>query len=232
MNQMTMILAAAALVVIGGGYYLSTQDADATSVVAGAATTQAGAAETAATPSVTEDGYAMGDVILGDPDAPVTIVEYASLTCPHCATFHLETLPTIKADYIDTGKAKLLVREVYFDAFGLWAAALARCGGADKYHAFLDTLFEQQRAWTRVPTQEAVVTELRRIGQLGGLSGERVDACLTDQVFMNTLVETYQTHNARDNIEATPTFLVNGERVRGAVGADQLAAIIDAQLAE
>jgi len=173
-----------------------------------------------------EAGYALGDMVVGDENAPVTIIEYASLTCPHCATFHNESWPAIKRDYIDTGKARLVFREVYFDQFGLWGAMLARCGGADTYFGYLDMLMKRQRDWAG----EGGVEELQRIGRLGGLTDARMQACMTDEGFMRRLVEDYQTHVERDAIRSTPTFLINGERVTGAISAEEMAAEIDKHL--
>lgn len=189
-----------------------------------------GAAEAAVEGQPLEQrGYALGDIVLGDPEAPVEIIEYASLTCPHCATFHVGSLPELKEKYIDTGKARMIVREVYFDQFGLWAAMVARCGGPEKYHAYLDVFFEQQSEWAR-GSQEDVINGIRRIGRLGGLSAERVDACLSDQDYVTKLVEDYRAHAERDNVRSTPLFYINGEQVRGARSAAEMSEFIDAHL--
>lgn len=179
-----------------------------------------------------EKGYALGDLVIGDADAPVTMIEYVSLTCPHCAHFHLDTLPALTGKYIDTGKVKLIIREVYFDQFGLWATAIARCGGEMRYHAFIDTFFEKQREWTRGESQDEIVDKIRAIGREGGLSPARVDACLTDEAYVTKLVEIFQEHAKRDEVKSTPYFLVNGEVVRGARSPEEMSAVIDAQLAD
>lgn len=179
-----------------------------------------------ASDALDDAGYALGDMVVGDENAPVTIIEYASLTCPHCATFHNESWPAIKRDYVDTGKARFVFREVYFDQFGLWGAMLARCGGEETYFGYLDMLMKRQRDWAG----EGGVEELQRIGRLGGLSDARMQACLTDEAFMRRLVEDYQTHIERDGIRSTPTFLINGERVTGAISADEMAAEIEKHL--
>lgn len=181
-------------------------------------------------PTITDDGRALGDIVLGDPDAPVTIVEYASLTCPHCARFHIETYPTLKSEYIDTGLAKLVIREVYFDYEGLIASAIARCGGAANFYKFMDVILEQQRQWRSSGDRGTIVGELRRIGLLGGLPPERVDACISDQDYLRALAERYQQTASADEVEATPFFLVNGERLRGAVGIDEFREVVDAHL--
>lgn len=175
-------------------------------------------------------GYAVGDIVLGDPNAPVTLIEYASLTCPHCADFHNDSLPTIKDEYVDAGKVRLVVREVYFDQFGLFASAISRCGGEQRFHAYLDVFFKQQSQWIGDGNPESILEEIRRIGRFGGLSEERVNACLDDQPFLNQLLQNYQAAAEADGVQSTPFFLVNGEPVRGNVGLDQMRAVIDSKL--
>ena len=175
-------------------------------------------------------GYAVGDIVLGDPNAPVTLIEYASLTCPHCADFHNDSLPTLKSDYIDAGKVRLIVREVYFDQFGLFASAVSRCGGEQRFHAFLDVFFNQQSQWIGDGNPERILQEIRRIGRFGGLSEERVNACLDDQPFLNQLLQDYQAAAEADGVQSTPYFLVNGEPVRGNVGLDEIRTVIDSKL--
>ena len=172
-------------------------------------------------------GYALGDVPLGAADAPVTIIEYSSFTCPHCANFHSRTLPQIKEKYIDTGKVKLIFREVYFDQLGLWASMLARCGGSESFFEKSTTLFEQQQQWARA---ENVGAELFRIGRVAGLSQERVQACLTDEALMLKLVGDFQAHMAQDDVNSTPTFFINGEKVSGDMSVDAFSALIDKHL--
>ena len=180
-------------------------------------------------------GYAVGDIVKGDPDAPVTIIEYASLTCPHCASFHVNSYPTIKADYIDTGKAKLILREIYFDQFGLWSAMVARCGGEEGYYKLIDMYLTRQREWwlshrdafVATKNPQPVVNEIMKIGRLAGLSNERMNACLSDQAFMERLVTDYQTTSAEDSVRSTPTFIINGNVITGSVSAAAMAAEIE-----
>ena len=87
------------------------------------------------------------DIALGAEDAPLTIIEYASFTCGHCANFHSDVFPQLKADYIDSGQVRFVQRDIYFDQVGLWAGILARCGGDDKYYAVSDMLFDEQKEW-------------------------------------------------------------------------------------
>ncbi|GIX12391.1 MAG: thiol-disulfide oxidoreductase [Paracoccaceae bacterium] len=152
------------------------------------------------------------EMVLGSPDAPVEIIEYASMTCPHCARFHVEVLPKLKAEYIEPGKVRLVLREVYFDRFGLWATMVARCGGATRYFGIVDEIFRTQKHWARAGDDAAVARELRRIGRLANLTEEELNACLSDQEFANALVRRYQEQARRDGIDSTPTFLINGQK--------------------
>jgi protein-disulfide isomerase len=185
----------------------------------------------AAGPLAAQDGGdpRMAEMVLGSPDAPVEIVEYASMTCPHCATFHLDVLPKLKAEYIDTGKVRLVLREVYFDRFGLWATMVARCGGEARYFGIVDEIFRTQRDWSRAGDDAAVAAALRRIGKLANLTDEEINACMSDQAFANALVQAYQENAKRDGIESTPTFLINGEKT-GNKPWEALKAQIDAAL--
>ena len=173
--------------------------------------------------------YATGEQSIGDENAPVTIVEYASLTCPHCASFHLTTWPELKEKYVDTGKARLVMREVYFDRFGLWAGMVARCGGADTYFPFIDVLFKRQSEWTG-GEQVQIVESLRRIGKQGGLSDADLDQCLGDEDFARGLVADYQTKAEEDAVRSTPTFFVNGELLQGARTIEAFSEAIDKHL--
>jgi protein-disulfide isomerase len=172
-------------------------------------------------------GYAVGDMSLGDPNAPVKIIEYSSLTCPHCANFHTQTWPTIKAQYVDTGKVHITLREVYFDQFGLWASMIARCGGPEAFHTQVETFFAKQAEWVRA---QDIVAELQRIGRLNGLSAERMQACLRDEGLMTRLVEDFQANTTRDAVKSTPTFIINGETHTGTMSVAAFSALIDKHL--
>lgn len=174
-----------------------------------------------------ERGYALGDMTIGSPDAPVTIIEYSSLTCPHCATFHTRTWPEIERRFVRTGKARLIFREVYFDQAGLWASMVARCGGDEPFFDMISTLFEHQGVWARA---EDPTVEMRRIGRLAGLSDERITACLSDEDYMRRLVETFQINAGADGIRSTPSFVINGEMHSGAMGVEPFAALIEKHL--
>lgn len=178
----------------------------------------------AATPALTY-------MSLGPAEAKVTIVEYASFTCPHCATFHTAVFKDLKKDYIDTGKVRFEFREVYFDRYGLWAAMMARCGGEVRYFGVTDILFNTQQEWAATEDAAAVVESLKRIGRTAGMDDAALDACMADAAMAEGLVAQYQENATRDGVEGTPTLLINGEKHSNMAYAD-LKAIIDPLLAE
>ncbi len=170
---------------------------------------------------------AIEEVTLGDANAPVKVVEYASYTCPHCATFHNDTFKAFKADYIDTGRVHFTYREVFFDRYGLWAAMVARCAGTDRYFGVADILYRTQGEWARQGEAALVVESLKRVGAQAGLSAQAVDACLQDADKAQSLVAWYEKNAADDGVRSTPSFLINGEMHTGAMSLDQLGALVD-----
>jgi protein-disulfide isomerase len=174
---------------------------------------------------VAEPKLLLGVQFLGAEDAPVQMIEYVSLTCPHCARFHIDVYPEIKRDYIETGKVRLEFREVYFDRVGLWAAMLARCGGEDRYFGFISLLLEKQEQWSR---SDDLMGEFKRLGRQGGLSDAEVEACLTDADGQRALVEMYQQYYEDPRLTGTPTLIVDGEKVENPFR--DLRAAIDAAL--
>ncbi|MEM6371816.1 MAG: DsbA family protein [Pseudomonadota bacterium] len=150
---------------------------------------------------------------LGDPNAAVTVIEYASYTCPHCATFHAGNYKQLKTDYIDTGKINFVYREVYFDRFGLWASAIARCAGTpEAFFGISDMLYATQSEWARAGGGDPAVIadELRKIGRLAGLENDAIEACLMDGDKMRTLVAWYQENAEEHGIQSTPSFVIDG----------------------
>ncbi len=152
------------------------------------------------------------DMIMGDAEAPVTVIEYASYTCPHCARFHEEVFPLMKADYIDTGKVRFIHREIFFDRYGLWAALLARCGDGTRYFGMNDMIYGTQRDWLGNGEPQEVVNNLRKMGRLAGMEDEQVTACLEDSEMAQSLVATFQHYSEADQIDSTPTFIIDGEK--------------------
>lgn len=171
------------------------------------------------------------DYAIGAKDAKVTISEYASFTCPHCAAFHADIYPRLKADYIDTGKVRFEYREVYFDRYGLWAAMMARCGGEMRYFGITDILFSTQSEWAASDDQAQVVANIKKIGITAGMDAATLDTCLQDDVMAKALVEHYQTNATADGLEGTPAFKINGT-MHTNMSYDDLKAILDAELAK
>lgn len=187
-------------------------------------------AQTAETPEATAPAT-LPDIAMGAEDAPLTIYEYASFTCGHCANFHDENWPKLKAEYVDTGKVRFIQRDIYFDAVGLWAGILARCGGDEKYYAVSDMLFDDQKKWLSGSSGDEIAANLRKIGLKAGMTEDQMTACWDDTAKVEQLVATFQTNATADGIEATPTFIIGGEKVSNQPWED-LKAVIDAKLAE
>ena len=166
------------------------------------------------------------DIVMGKPDAPVTIVEYASMTCPHCAQFHTAVLPQLKAKYIDNGEVRLILREFPLDGLAVAAFMLARCAGPDRYYPIVAALFETQGTWA-VPGTEGK-DKLLLIARQAGFSKEKFDQCLADKKLFNKIVAVRQQANEKFQVDSTPSFFVNGKRMKG----DHQLKDFDAALAE
>lgn len=212
--------ALAAVVLAGGGWW----------VTRGAAPAD-GALSLAAVAQEATDAQILPDMVMGQQDAPVTLIEYASFTCPHCATFHENVVDRLKADYVDTGKVRFIHREVYFDKFGLWAGLVASCGGAPKYFAIADMIYDTQRDWIGNGQDATVAANLRKIGLKAGLSEDQLNACLNDQARAQQMVATYQKNATADDISATPTLVINGTK-HSNMSYEDLKAILDKELAK
>jgi protein-disulfide isomerase len=154
------------------------------------------------------------DMALGPANAPITITEFASMTCPHCAAFNADVFPKIKAAYIDTGKIRYVFREFPLDIKAAAGSMLSRCIAKDdagKYFAVTDMLFKQQSDWVMKNTTET----LTRIGKQAGLSQQAVDDCLKDQTLLDKIVADQKFANDVLKVNSTPTFFLNGEMIKG-----------------
>lgn len=165
-----------------------------------------------------------GDHVLGDPKAPVKVIEYASLSCPHCMAYHLETFPRLKEDYIDTGKVVFIYRNFPFNAPALHAAMLAECAGDSQYFKYLNVLFKSQDKWAM---DRDYVTSLRNIAKVGGMGDEEFDACMANEDIQNRLVAGMGWAADQLKVDSTPTTFINGEKISGFQRIDQLAEKID-----
>ena len=160
----------------------------------------------------------LGDMAQGDPKAPVTIVEYASMTCGHCAAFHQNTYPELKKRYIETGKVRFIFREFPLDQLALAAFMLARCAGDDKYFAMIDTLFQQHNDWvTERPLQPLMV-----IAKQAGIGEERFNQCLKDEKLIEGIENVRTRATEVFNVQSTPTFFINGKLLRGAFSIQEM----------
>lgn len=172
---------------------------------------------------------ALPDMVLGDDKAPVTVVEYASMTCSHCAAFHEKTFPEIKKRYIETGKVRFIFREFPLDTLAAAAFMLARCSGEtdkDKYFALVDTLFKQQRQWA----VEKPIPPLLAISKQAGFTEKTFDACLANQKVLDGIESVRQRATTKFKVQSTPTFFINGALYPGALSVDEMSKLIDGQL--
>lgn len=171
------------------------------------------------------------EMVEGNPEAKVQVVEYASLTCVHCANFHTDQYQKLRENYVDPGKISFTFREVYFDRPGLWASMVARCGGEMRYHGIIDMLMEQQRDWIGDGQGAGIVARLRKIGLAAGLSEAQLDACMQDGAKAQALVDWFEENAKADDIKSTPSFVVNGTKY-GNMSYEHFAALLDELLAE
>jgi protein-disulfide isomerase len=167
---------------------------------------------------------AADDFVIGKAGAPVTIVEYASLTCPHCASFHNDVLPKLKESYIDTGKVRLVYRDFPLDRYALAASMLARCAGRERYFGFLHMLFRDQPRWSRAPDP---MRALGQVARLGGLGANKFDSCLKDQALQTAVLQQRLDGSQKFQINSTPTLIINGRKYGGGLSFAQLQGILD-----
>jgi protein-disulfide isomerase len=176
----------------------------------------------------------LGEMILGDEKAPVTIIEYASMTCPHCAQFHETTYPELKKRYIDTGKVRFIFREFPLDQLAAAGFMLARCAaqdaakgaapsadpaaGSEKYFAMIETLFAQQRDWV----VQRPLQPLLAIAKQAGFSEQAFNDCLKNQQVLEGIEEVRQRAAQKFNVQSTPTFFINGKQVRGSLTIEEI----------
>jgi protein-disulfide isomerase len=209
----TALIAAIVIAAVGGAWWVKQHRAALPGPIASLATSISGAAPAGAPDPVAASKLSSDDRLLGNPDAPVTIIEYASLTCPHCAAFEAETLPEIKKQWIDTGKAKLVFRDFPLDGSAIKASLVARCAPPDRFYGLLETLFSLQLTWTH----EGDPTEaLGRIAKDGGIDDDTFRSCMKDDAMQNKILASRLQGEKEFGVNSTPTFFINGTKLVGA----------------
>lgn len=167
----------------------------------------------------------LGDRAIGNPNAPVTVIEYASLTCPHCRKFHAEVFPRVKSAYIDTGKVRYIVREFPIGRTAGAAAIINRCAPEEMYFFLLDAFLSRQAEWV---TQEVRRDAIYGVAKSSGMSRETFDKCLSNQTIIEGLTEVKQ-RGRQFGVFGTPTFFVNGKKAQGAVTFDEMKSLIESR---
>jgi len=174
----------------------------------------------AADPSVADlmQPNPLGEMAIGSESAPITVIEYASMTCPHCAHFSETTFPELKKRYIDTGKVRFIFREFPLDRLAFAGFLLARCVPSDKYFPMIETLFAQQRDWV----VQSPLQPMRAIAKQAGVSQEAFDACLEDRKLIEGIEKVRSQAADKFGVNSTPTFFVNGKRLGGALSIEEM----------
>jgi protein-disulfide isomerase len=165
----------------------------------------------------------LGDIALGKDDAPVTVIEYASMTCPHCAHFAETTYPALKKQYIDTGKVRYIFREFPLDPLAAGASMLARCADKERFYPLIETLFQKQMQWA----VDKPIPQLMAIAKQAGMSEQTFNACLSNQKMLDDMQTEQKRATDKFGVNSTPTLFVNGKKVVGGVSIEDLAKIID-----
>ena len=170
---------------------------------------------------------AQGDRVIGKLDAPITIIEYASLTCHHCYNFHVRTWPTLKSKYVDTGKVRFVIRDFPLDPRATAGFMLARCIGEDKWYPMMDVLFTTQESWSHAKDPvEALAQTVRQ----AGMTRERFDACLKNEAIYRTVTSSVE-RGKELGVNSTPTFFINGRKEVGALSIEQFDKILEPLIA-
>lgn len=225
MRNILLILGAVAILAVGGLAWYQWQGGPASKPAAApAAENGASGADRAKALEISAD-----DLVLGAADAPVTVIEYASLTCPHCRDFHENVLPQVKSAYIDTGKVRFVLRDFPLDQGALAAAMVARCAGPERRKAFLDLLFQRQEAWAHA---QDVLAGIARTAGFAGMDTETVQACFKQEATQRAVLEQRLLGERAFDISATPTFIINGTKHSGGMTFDQFKAMVDPLIAE
>lgn len=225
MSQQNKIIAAViAVLVMAAAAFIASRPAEDTSVAAvetaapQADIVEVEAPQPARNAGALETPNPMGEIVLGRADAPVTIVEYSSLTCPHCGAFHRDTLPKLKKQYIDSGQVKIYFRPFPFDPYATAGAMLAQCVAPAAQVNFLDVLFKRQMQWIQ---SEKPMDELQKLARQAGLSESDFVVCLKDESKLESIRQMQSAAAEELGVRSTPTFFINGEKLEGNRGLDE-----------
>ena len=183
---------------------------------------QGALAQTAAEADLMQPGP-LGEEAMGSDKAPVTIIEYASMTCPHCAHFALNTFPQLKEKYIDTGKVRFIMREFPFDPIAAGAFMLARCAGKDKYFAVVDLLFRTQQTWAVENPLDPMLATVKQ----AGFTEQSFKECLANQKVLDGIEWVRSRASEKFKVDSTPTFFINGQMFKGAMAFEDMQKVID-----
>lgn len=219
MNRRTMLLGAGSALVLGGGLWALTRKGDTTGLLPGPASAQ----------DVTADPSLVPDMTLGNPDAKVTVIEYGSFTCPHCAEFHADVMPKLQENYIDTGKIKFVYRELVRNKQDIWASMLARCNGL-RYFGVSDLIFTKQSEWAASGDPATIAQNLAQLGKVAGYDDATIQTCMSDAKMAQSIYQVSQDNAARDGVNSTPTFFINGQKYSN-MSYEDFAKLLDEKLA-
>ena len=171
------------------------------------------------------------DFVIGNEDAKITIIEYASLSCSHCADFHVNTLETLKKEYIDTGKVKMVFRDYPFNYPALLGSMVLRCIPKNYRYDYMNALFKLQTDWVNKKNKKTI-QELYKIMQSGGMTKEEYDACIYNTELENEILEGVMEAQNQFNIKSTPSFIINGKLIEGNKSIKEFRQIIDKILSQ
>lgn len=226
MKTIITAVAAVAVIAVGGWYFWQQSSSEAPAPHMASGSTSASAPATDSKPPVAANKkmkVSPSDKSLGSLNAPVTLVEYASMTCPHCAAFHANTYPELKKKYIDTGNVRLVFRDFPFDQLAYQASVLAHCSGDDAFFTVTEILFKQQEKWARAKNpKEAII----KIGQSVGVSRKKYESCLADEKLGESILTDRLIGQNDFKVNSTPTLFINGEKVAGNQSFEALEKII------
>ncbi len=223
-----IIIAAVVVIVAGAAWFGYSQQTEHLNNpdLAAAQQAEVAAAEQAPSPRAKVFDAQPGDIVLGKDDAAITIIDYSSLSCPHCAHFHLNVLPNLRKTYIDSGKAKLIYRHFPLNAPALRAAQLVNCAAPAKREKFLQVLFDLQQQWA---FNEAYVVQLKEIAKVGGMDSAQFDACIADEDIEAQIITTRKRGAEEAGVNSTPAFFINGVKLAEAPEMDAFDDAIAAQ---